>query len=575
MKSRFLALLALLATSISVEAQNFAPEDFIYPLKNVARLYSANFGELRPDHFHSGVDIKTDGKEGKEVVAVADGYISRIALSPYGYGLALYVTHYNGTTSVYGHLSRFREDVAKFVESERYRTKSHTANLFCNSKSFPVKQGELIAYSGNSGSSSGPHLHYEIRESATQGPINIFSESIISPKDDISPLIFAIHYVEIDSLQGVAHKAKRRSFDVAKSGDEYQIAGGGAISVGRKGYFVVEVSDRKCDVTNTFAIYSLSTKLDDEVIYKYSMDGFTFDRTRYCNSISYYPIKINSRNEVFRLAQTENGDGDHYSIIKDRGLVRTTAGENRSMQIDVVDDCGNSSTLKFNIRGKSDESCFKAESVDPSRVILAKRDYTYSQDGMTVLIPSNTLYESVVFEGGLTQRAKSEFEEREALSPIYTVLNKYTPLHSYMTISIAADIPMELCSKAGLICVGRSGAPSFIKGNYNMGSVSARSRNGGDYYVAVDTTAPELGVGINEGADESRSSYFTCKISDDLSGTASYSATLDGEWIALNLQSGRLRHNFREPADGTMHKLVITATDAVGNTATVERNFKR
>ncbi len=570
-----LMIICYLALCQVAAAQKYSADYYIYPLENVARLYSANFGELRPDHYHSGVDIKTDGVEGKRVVAVADGYISRIYMSPYGYGLALYITHPNGTTSVYGHLSRFKDDVAAYVERERYRTKSQSVNLFCDTKSFPVKQGEVIAYSGNSGGSFGPHLHYEIRESGSQRPINIFAEGIITPKDDIAPLIFRVHYIEVDTLQGVARTAKRRSYDAVKSGEGYQIKGGATIPVGRKGYFVVEGSDRKNDVTNTFAIYSLTMKLNNKLIYDYQIDNISFATTRYCNAVSYYPIKIDSRNEVFRLAQVESGADEHYRTIVNRGVVTTAAGERSQIEICATDDCGNSSTLRFAIQGKADEECFVPQEVEPHLVVRSKSDYTYSDQGIRVHIPASTLYESTIFDGGIVERGLTEKELSQALSPIYKVLDRTTPLHSSMTISIAATVPTEERSKVGLICIGRSGNPSFIKGKYNMGQVSATSRNAGEYYVATDTTPPTLKIGIEEGSDQSRSRYFSCTISDDLSGIASYSATIDGEWIHLDLDKGRTKHYFRAPADGNEHTVVFTATDGCGNTSTVERRYIR
>ena len=143
-------------------AQQLEPDYYIFPVKDVAGLYSSNFGEMRTNHFHSGIDIKTNGVEGKPVVATADGYISRIFQSPSGYGLALYVNHPNGTMTVYGHLQRFRSDIARYVYKERHRQKKHRVDLYLSAETFPVKQGDTIALSGNSGSSGGPHLHYEI-----------------------------------------------------------------------------------------------------------------------------------------------------------------------------------------------------------------------------------------------------------------------------------------------------------------------------------------------------------------------------------------------------------------------------
>ncbi len=570
MMNRFFTIFLLLFSTFTLKAQQLNPADFIYPVEDVARLYSANFGELRPDHFHSGIDIKTDGVQGKRVVAIADGYVSRISMTPGGYGLALYLTHPNGTTSVYAHLSRFTDDVASYVESERYRLKNHSVNLFCTPDQFPFSQGDLIGYSGNSGSSFGPHLHFEIRNSNTQEPINLVAQGVISPKDNIAPLIKKIHYVEIDSLSGVAHQAPIKSYDLVKGAEGYIIAGGGDIAVGRKGYFVVEASDRRNDVSNTFGLYRIEAQIDDEPIFEYRMECFSYSNTRYCNAIGYYPLMIKSRNEPLRLAAVENCDLSHYTKLVERGLVRSNAGQYRRVKVIVDDDCGNRSQLSFGIVGKSDDKCFVAEHVEPEMIVSASAPYHYSSDDLAVTIPACALYESMPFVCSSTSSADSLI-----LSKRHMIFDYATPMQKPMTVSIKADVPFELRSKVGVVFITRSGYRAFIGGEYRYGAVTARSRNAGEFYVMADTQAPTIWVGIDEGSQQGRSSYFTAKISDDLSGVASFKATIDGEWIALNLDKGIYRHNFREKPTGKQHTLVIVATDAVGNSSEIVRTFTR
>ena len=156
---------------------------------------------MRPNHFHSGTDIKTDGVEGKPVVAAADGYVSRIFFSPWGYGMALYIAHPNGTTTVYGHLSRFRKDIADYVWQQRHSQRKNRVDLYCKAGMFPVKRGEQIALSGNTGSSGGPHLHFEIRDSRTQKTLNVIQQGVLKPKDNIAPLMMKLHYVEVDTVR--------------------------------------------------------------------------------------------------------------------------------------------------------------------------------------------------------------------------------------------------------------------------------------------------------------------------------------------------------------------------------------
>lgn len=388
--NRFIITFLLAAISFSGHAQRFPASDYIYPLEGVSRLYSANFGELRSDHFHSGIDIKTEGVIGKRVVAVADGYISRISMSPYGYGLALYVAHKNGSTSVYGHLSRFNDAVAKYVEVERYRTKSQSVNLFCTPSQFVVKQGDLIAYSGNSGSSGGPHLHFEVRDSGKQEPLNVVSSGIIKPHDTIAPLIFKIHYIETDTLQGVVREAPRKSYNVVKSGENYMISGGGNIAVGRSGYFVLEVSDRRNEVTNTFATHRISASIDAECFFEYVMDGFSFSNSRYSNAIGYYPLMIESRNEVIRLSATEHTDMSHYTKLLNRGVVTSQEGVKRTMKVEVADDCGNVSLLNVSLLGKADKDCYIAEEVSADNIVKVYRQFEYKGNGISVSIPAST-----------------------------------------------------------------------------------------------------------------------------------------------------------------------------------------
>lgn len=233
---RRLLISALLLCSAPVSAQHLAPEDYIFPLRDVAGLYSANFGEMRPNHFHSGIDIKTDGVTGKPVLATADGYISRIAVTPGGYGRAIYITHPNGTTSVYGHLSKFRDDIEKYVHEERYRTRRNSINLYPPADRFPLKQGEQFAWSGNTGSSAGPHLHFEIRDSRTQRTLNTISSGVIRTRDDIPPRLVKLYYVEVDSVRGVPVHARPRPVElVEKTPGRYALKQEGALSVGGRG----------------------------------------------------------------------------------------------------------------------------------------------------------------------------------------------------------------------------------------------------------------------------------------------------------------------------------------------------
>ena len=287
---RFLILFLLTTACLGAQGQQLDPNDYIYPLRELKqRLYSANFGEIRPGHFHAGVDIKTDAEEGKPVVAAADGYVSRVVLQAGGYGRAVYLTLRNGTTVVYGHLRRFRDDIERHVRRERYERRSNGVNLWFGPGTWPVKQGDVVAYSGDSGSSGGPHLHYEIRDTETQRLYNPVREGIIRPRDEYPPRIVRLHYVEVDTVQGVPVRSVPESYAVVRTAaGRYALTHDGPVGVGRRGYFVAEVTDRRNDVWNTFGVWRVTAFADGIPCFEFRMDSFTYDISRCSDAVSCY-----------------------------------------------------------------------------------------------------------------------------------------------------------------------------------------------------------------------------------------------------------------------------------------------
>lgn len=552
--------------------QKLDPSYYDFPLRDVAGYYSANFGEMRPNHFHSGTDFKTNGVEGKPVIAVADGYVSRILQSPTGYGLALYVVHPNGTTSVYGHLSRFRKDIADYVFAERHRLKQSRVDLYCKAGQFTVKRGEEIARSGNTGSSQGPHLHFEIRDSRTGKTFNIIKQGIVTPKDDISPYIMKVHYIEVDTVRGVPVHSRPATYAVHKADNTtYRTAQQSPIKVGRKGYFVVETSDRKNDVANTYGVYNLVEKIDGKTIFEYRNDGFTFDLSRYCNAVSYYPIQRSSRNEAMRTALLQGGTKYFYPTLVNRGVVTTTAEQTRDVEFLITDDCGNTSTLKFQIVGKADADCFKGEIDQEAYIVEYNHDFADKVDDvLSVVIPKGALYESIAMK---MERSDVEIKADSTvsvLSPAYTIHDADTPLQTSIGVVFSMPIEEALHPYTTMASVAANGRLSYIGGTYRNRRFTARTSTFGTFCLVADRTAPVIRPQFTDGQDCRSRNSISFRLSDNFSGVSTYTATIDGQWVAIDYARSRATINLSAEGitGGKSHTVQITVKDSCGNTAT-------
>ncbi|MBE6186712.1 MAG: M23 family metallopeptidase [Rikenellaceae bacterium] len=568
---RLFILTILLCCAHICSAQKLDPAYYDYPLRNVAGYYSANFGEMRPNHFHAGTDFKTDGVEGKPVVAVADGYVSRVSQSPTGYGLALYVTHPNGTTSVYGHLSRFRKDIADFVFSERHRLKQSRVDLYCQADQFPVKRGEEIARSGNTGSSQGPHLHFEIRDAKTQKTLNIISQGIVTPKDNISPYIMKVHYVEVDTVRGVPCHSRLATYAVHKAdANTYRTAQKSPIKVGRKGYFIVETSDRKNDVANTYGVYNMVAKLDGKAIFEYRNDGFPFDLSRYCNAVSHYPIQRRSRNEVMRAAMLQGGTKYFYPTLVNRGVVTTAEGEERKMEFVITDDCGNTSTLAFDIAGKSNDACFKGEVAEDAIIVEYNRDFAHKVDDvLSVVIAKGSLYESIALDIERSDVAIKADSTIKVLSPAYRIHDDNTPLQKSIGLVFTQDVEERLQPYTVMASVSSGGYLYYSGGRYRHNRLTARTSSFGTFCLVADMTPPTIRPQFEDGQDCRGRDRIAFRLSDNFSGVSSYNVYIDGKWVAIDYARSRAWVNLKAEgiSGGKSHNIEIVVKDACGNTA--------
>jgi len=537
---------------------------FISPVK-IPLLLSANFGELRINHYHSGLDIKTQGVIGKEVVATASGYIYRISVSPGGFGKALYVRHSSGYSTVYGHLDKFTPEIEEYVNSQQYAKKSFQITLFPSKEKFPVRQGELIAYSGNTGGSSGPHLHYEIRKSDNEKPINpLFFE--FGTVDNIKPVIekLAIYPVNRNTL--INNQNIVRKINVSGRDGNYYIPDDNKIEITGLAGFGIKSFDLLNDSYNKCGVYSIELTIDSISIFKYMMDGFSFDESRFINSHIDYESYQKEHIYIERAFILPNDKLSVYKDVINRGVFNFNDDRIHNAQIAVTDVHNNRSVLSFKIKSQSTNSRNIGGLADKDiRIFPYERSNKFASEKLSLSIPSGALYDTLFFE------YRNIPGTREMYSDLHFVHNQYTPLHKAYTMSILPNrIPAGKESKMLLVQLGDDRQKSALNSKWEGGYLTAEAFSFGKFYIGIDTVSPVISAnGLVSGANLTGKKEIKIRITDDFSGIKSYDASIDGKWslFEYDLKNNLLIYRFDENriAKGTKHNLLLKVYDNKDN----------
>ena len=541
-------------------------------------LLSATFGELRANHFHSGIDIRTQGVTGQKVYAVEQGYVSRISISPVGFGNALYITHPNGYTSVYGHLDAFNDRLSNYVKRQQYRQERFAVNLFPDSALFPVKRGELIAFSGNTGSSGGPHLHFEIRDTQTEETVNplLFGFGV---KDNTSPVMQRLAVYPVGEGSTVNGSTDKLILELEKSGNTCRIAGGKKITVTGKVAFGIDTYDQITGSANRCGPYSIRLWTDSVMMFSQTMERFSFDETRYINSLIDYEYFVNHRIRINRLYIEPNNRLSVYDRHIKRGIVSFPDTAKHTAWVVVRDYHGNSSRLNFTFEYLPDRTQFPLFPPNISEFITLpikyQKDFTYTHAGIHVAIPANALYDDINFTCTASAIPKGLY------SRAYKIHDRSTPLHKSMTIEISADsLPERLREKALIVLIEPDGKRFSAGGAYRDGTVTAHSSVFGEFAIGVDTVPPRITpVNIKNGADMRGNKNIRFKITDNFSGINTYNGWIDGQWALFEYDAKNDMLFYTFDADrltkNTQHTLELKISDNKGNTAEYRAKFTR
>ena len=507
---------------------------------------SANFGELRPNHFHNGLDIKTKGTVGHPIRCIADGYVVRVAVQHGGYGQAIYVAHPNGQTSVYGHIIRFAPQVEKFIRAYQYEQETFVCNLYPKPDQFPVKQGDIIAWSGNEGSSGGPHLHLELRKTATDEYLNPMPYYKKYLKDHKAPVANMLAVYPVPGKGVVEGSNGKKLIPIASTA---VVHAWGDIYTG------ISAKDLMDETSNIYGVHSVTLFVDSTKVFQSMTDAVLPDENRMINSFVDYEERVHSRRWIMRSYKAPANRLRMLKVGPERGVVTIDEERNYRFRYVLEDDFGNRRTYRFTVKGKKQV----IPELPPLEGELLKADRTniIQRPGLELVVPKGYVYEDVPL-------VVEVVEDSLGVSSHYKLDAGKTPFHGYCPLAIGVrKMPVEDASKYYVRQKDGKWMAS-VGGELKNGWMRAKVRALGTFSVEIDTVPPVVTPLGKEKWRSTRNIRF--KVKDTASGIDTYKVYVDGKFVLFGLKKGILIIQDKEKIKkGVPHKLEVIVTDCCGN----------
>ncbi|APZ47094.1 peptidase M23 [Polaribacter reichenbachii] len=558
-----LILFTLLAFHFFTFSQEKYPTDYFRNPLDVPVFLSGSFGELRSNHFHAGLDIKTQGKEGLKVFAAADGYVSRIKVQQFGYGKAIYVTHPNGFTTVYGHLSKFNDEIEAYVKSVQYKKEDYnTGNLFLKEDKFPLQKGDLLAYSGDTGGSGGPHLHFEIRNTASENIINplLFG---IKVQDTRTPAFQSLKGYTLSTDARINQQKKSFQIPIKSLGNGNYIAD----KITASGYisFGVSVFDRFNGVPNKNGIYSLEMFVNGKRFYYHDVETFSFAESKYLNlHIDYEHYKKYKRRYQKTHKETANKLSTYEKLINN-GKINIQKGMNYNIEIIAKDFAGNKSAIKIPVSGIESNTVFSAQKDTTAYKIIAKNFYKFSEGDVSIAFPKNTFYKDLYLDFKVDNNIAKIHKPTVPLNKSFTLtfnVSKYSEKEKQQLYIANLEYPKY---------------PRYYYTRKKDTTFYTTTKVLGNYTLATDSIKPKIKLlYFKDQQWISSAKTLKVKISDIGSGIKNWRATIDGKWILMqyNHKKRILTYNFSDKKlVGSKHIFKLVVSDNVGNTNELSATF--
>ncbi len=535
-------------------SKNYPQNYFSWPVSATKALV-ANFGELRPNHYHMGLDCRTDQKQNLPVLAAANGYIAKVKIEPYGFGRAIYINHPNGLTTLYAHLNNFMPELEKYVKEQQYKLKSWKVFLDIPANLFPVTKGMFIAYSGNTGGSQGPHVHFEIRDTKTDKVLNpsLFGLPIV---DNVAPDILRLAvYDRCIST----YEQSPKFYTLKKVNGVYITSPALIITHTDKVSFGITAFDRYSASNNRNGIYEAVLYEDESPVIGFQLDSISYDETRYLNAHIDYKLKSSGGPYVQHLSRLAGYNNSIYKPVNGDGVIVIEDDSVHKIKIAVKDANGNTSFLKFDIqRGPGVAEKIKKETSPFLNQTFFHPGFInlFENNSISFYLSENALYDSIRFR-------YNEIIPQEGYT-IYQLHNTSVPVQGYFPIKIKAS-----ASFPDKIVMHRfaNNKDDYAKAEFENGWYKASFREFGNFQLMIDTIPPKIvPIGVRDGMNAVKLNRLAFVITDNTEEIKKFTATLDGNWLRFSNDKGKtFIYTFDEMCPPGEHELKIIAEDQVGN----------